>query len=134
MVKLYLVRGRAGVGKSGVCEDLSLIPNSERVYFEQFITGDDYESMGGELSDEINSKILDAMFESVSTKLQKGVTVILEGMCEEHLVERYRLEAQRLNVRFVSLVVERRHESECVHPWIDDPILREAQNNIEVVL
>ena len=134
MLKLYVVRGRGGVGKSGVCRDLAALPKTVHVYFEQFINSSQYAELGGKLTEEANNEILAQMYAVVDRWLSIGETVVLEGMCEDELVDQYQELAAKHNARFVSLVVEGRHGRNCVHDWKDDPILSEAQNKINVIL
>lgn len=109
MLTLFFLRGLPGSGKSALAE-LMGVPFYEA---DQFQVGKFDPSKLTQAHDWCYDRTLDSLLHGLSCTVSNTSTAEWE-------VERYAKLAERMNARFVSLVVENRHEGVSIHDVPED--------------
>ena len=105
---LYAFRGLPGSGKTSFAKSLNLKFFEADQYFEKFNdTKYDFKLL---------KKAHQYCYQSVKEELENGRSVIVSNTMtsEEEVLEYYSL-AKELNVKFVSVILENRHNGESIH-------------------
>ena len=105
---LYAFRGLPGSGKTSFAKSLNLKFFEADQYFEKF-NGNKYDF-------KLLKKAHQYCYQSVKEELENGRSVIVSNTMtsEEEVLEYYSL-AKELNVKFVSVILENRHNGESIH-------------------
>ena len=105
---LYAFRGLPGSGKTSFAKSLNLNFFEADQYFEKFNNNKyDYKLL---------KKAHQYCYQSVKQELENGRSVIVSNtMTSEEEVLEYQNLAKKLNVKFVSMVLENRHNGISVH-------------------
>ena len=105
---LYALRGLPGSGKTSFAKSLNLNFFEADQYFEKFNNNKyDYKLL---------KKAHQYCYQSVKQELENGRSVIVSNtMTSEEEVLEYQNLAKKLNVKFVSIVIENRHNGISVH-------------------
>jgi len=105
---LYALRGLPGSGKTSFAKSLDLNFFEADQYFEKFNNNKyDYKLL---------KKAHQYCYQSVKQELENGRSVIVSNtMTSEEEVLEYQNLAKKLNVKFVSIVIENRHNGISVH-------------------
>ena len=105
---LYALRGLPGSGKTSFAKSLNLNFFEADQYFEKF--------NNNKFDHSLIKKAHQYCFNNVKEELQKGNSVIVSNtMTSEKEVLEYHNLANKLNVKFVSMVLENRHNGISVH-------------------
>jgi predicted kinase len=105
---LYALRGLPGSGKTSFAKSLNLQFFEADQYFEKF-NDNKYDF-------KLLKKAHQYCYQSVKEELENGRSVIVSNTMtsEEEVLEYYSL-AKELNVKFVSVILENRHNGESIH-------------------
>ena len=105
---LYAFRGLPGSGKTSFAKSLNLKFFEADQYFEKF-NDNKYDF-------KLLKKAHQYCYQSVKEELENGRSVIVSNTMtsEEEVLEYYSL-AKELNVKFVSVILENRHNGESIH-------------------
>ena len=105
---LYAFRGLPGSGKTSFAKSLNLKFFEADQYFEKF-NDNKYDFR-------LLKKAHQYCYQSVKEELENGRSVIVSNTMtsEEEVLEYYSL-AKELNVKFVSVILENRHNGESIH-------------------
>ena len=105
---LYAFRGLPGSGKTSFAKSLNLQFFEADQYFEKF-NDNKYDF-------KLLKKAHQYCYQSVKEELENGRSVIVSNTMtsEEEVLEYYSL-AKELNVKFVSVILENRHNGESIH-------------------
>ena len=105
---LYAIRGLPGSGKTSFAKSLNLKFFEADQYFEKF-NDNKYDF-------KLLKKAHQYCYQSVKEELENGRSVIVSNTMtsEEEVLEYYSL-AKELNVKFVSVILENRHNGESIH-------------------
>jgi predicted kinase len=105
---LYAFRGLPGSGKTTFAKSLNLKFFEADQYFEKF-NDNKYDF-------KLLKKAHQYCYQSVKEELENGRSVIVSNTMtsEEEVLEYYSL-AKELNVKFVSVILENRHNGESIH-------------------
>ncbi len=105
---LYAIRGLPGSGKTSFAKSFNLNFFEADQYFEKF-NNNKYDS-------KFLKKAHQHCFDNVKNELQKGNSVIVSNtMTSEEEVLEYQNLAKQLNVKFISMVLENRHNGISIH-------------------
>ena len=105
---LYAIRGLPGSGKTTLAKLFDLKFYEADQYFENF--------NNNKFDHSLIKKAHQNCFDNVKKELQKGNSVIVSNtMTSEEEVLEYHNLANKLNVKFVSMVLENRHNGISVH-------------------
>ena len=105
---LYAIRGLPGSGKTTLAKLFDLKFYEADQYFENF--------NNNKFDHSLIKKAHQNCFDNVKKELQKGNSVIVSNtMTSEEEVLEYQNLAKKLNVKFVSMVLENRHNGISVH-------------------
>ena len=107
-ISLYAFRGLPGSGKTSFAKSLNLKFFEADQYFEKF-NDNKYDF-------KLLKKAHQYCYQSVKEELENGRSVIVSNTMtsEEEVLEYYSL-AKELNVKFVSVILENRHNGESIH-------------------
>jgi len=105
---LYAFRGLPGSGKTSFAKSLNLKFFEADQYFEKF--------NDSKYDFKLLKKAHQYCYQSVKEELENGRSVIVSNTMtsEEEVLEYYSL-AKELNVKFVSVILENRHNGESIH-------------------
>ena len=105
---LYAFRGLPGSGKTTFAKSLNLKFFEADQYFEKF--------NDSKYDFKLLKKAHQYCYQSVKEELENGRSVIVSNTMtsEEEVLEYYSL-AKELNVKFVSVILENRHNGESIH-------------------
>ena len=105
---LYAFRGLPGSGKTSFAKSLNLKFFEADQYFEKF--------NDSKYDFKLQKKAHQYCYQSVKEELENGRSVIVSNTMtsEEEVLEYYSL-AKELNVKFVSVILENRHNGESIH-------------------
>jgi predicted kinase len=105
---LYALRGLPGSGKTSFAKSLNLNFFEADQYFEKFNNNKyDYKLL---------KKAHQYCYQSVKQELENGRSVIVSNtMTSEEEVLEYHSLAKELNVKFVSVILENRHNGKSIH-------------------
>ena len=107
-ITLYAIRGLPGSGKTTLAKLFDLKFYEADQYFENF--------NNNKFDHSLIKKAHQYCFNNVKEELQKGNSVIVSNtMTSEKEVLEYHNLANKLNVKFVSMVLENRHNGISVH-------------------
>ena len=107
-ITLYAIRGLPGSGKTTLAKLFDLKFYEADQYFENF--------NNNKFDHSLIKKAHQNCFDNVKKELQKGNSVIVSNtMTSEEEVLEYQNLAKKLNVKFVSIVLENRHNGISVH-------------------
>ena len=107
-ITLYAIRGLPGSGKTTLAKLFDLKFYEADQYFENF--------NNNKFDHSLIKKAHKYCFDNVKEELQKGNSVIVSNtMTSEKEVLEYHNLANKLNVKFVSMVLENRHNGISVH-------------------
>jgi predicted kinase len=107
-ITLYAIRGLPGSGKTTLAKLFDLKFYEADQYFEKF--------NNNKFDHSLIKKAHQYCFNNVKEELQKGNSVIVSNtMTSEKEVLEYHNLANKLNVKFVSMVLENRHNGISVH-------------------
>ena len=107
-ITLYAIRGLPGSGKTTLAKLFDLKFYEADQYFENF--------NNNKFDHSLIKKAHQNCFDNVKKELQKGNSVIVSNtMTSEEEVLEYQNLAKKLNVKFVSMVLENRHKGISVH-------------------
>ena len=107
-ITLYAIRGLPGSGKTTLAKFFDLKFYEADQYFENF--------NNNKFDHSLIKKAHQNCFDNVKKELQKGNSVIVSNtMTSEEEVLEYQNLAKKLNVKFVSIVLENRHNGISVH-------------------
>ena len=131
MQTLYLIRGLPGAGKSSLADTLLDLGNTYHVEADMFFTM----NTGNYLFD--GSKLKDAHVwcqDTVVQHLINGYSVIVSNTSTtEKEVKVYQDIAKKYNARFISLIVENRHEGANIH-GVPEEKLQQMRNRFSTKL
>ena len=114
-ITLYAIRGLPGSGKTSFAKSLNLNFYEADQYFEKF--------NNGKFDHKLLKKAHKYCYESVKRELEKGQSVIVSNtMTTNDEVLEYQNLAKQINVKFVSVVLENRHNGISVHDVPKDSI------------
>ena len=107
-ITLYAIRGLPGSGKTSFAKSLNLNFYEADQYFEKYN------------NDKFDHKLLKKAhqycYNSVKKELEKGQSAIVSNtMTTEIEVLEYQNLAKELNIRFISLILENRHDGVSIH-------------------
>lgn len=107
-ITLYAIRGLPGSGKTSFAESLNLNFYEADQYFEKFNNNKfDYKLL---------KKAHQYCYDSVKQELELGKsTVVSNTMTSKEELKEYEDLAKLLNVKFVSVILENRHNGKSVH-------------------
>ena len=107
-ITLYAIRGLPGSGKTSFAKSLNLNFFEADHYFEKF--------NNGKFDHKLLKKAHQYCYDLVKKELENGRSVIVSNTMtsEEEVLEYYSL-AKELNVKFVSVILENRHNGESIH-------------------
>ena len=105
---LYALRGLPGSGKTSFAKSLNLIFFEADQYFEKFNNNKyDYKLL---------KKAHQYCYQSVKQELENGRSVIVSNtMTSEEEVLEYHSLTKELNVKFISVILENRHNGKSIH-------------------
>jgi predicted kinase len=107
-ITLYAIRGLPGSGKTTLAKLFNFKFYEADQYFEKF--------NNNKFDHSLIKKAHQNCFDNVKKELQKGNSVIVSNtMTSEKEVLEYHNLANKLNVKFVSMVLENRHNGISVH-------------------
>ena len=107
-ITLYAIRGLPGSGKTTLAKLFNLKFYEADQYFQKF--------NNNKFDHSLIKKAHQNCFDNVKKELQKGNSVIVSNtMTSEEEVLEYQNLAKKLNVKFVSIVLENRHNGISVH-------------------
>ena len=107
-ITLYAIRGLPGSGKTTLAKLFNFKFYEADQYFENF--------NNNKFDHSLIKKAHQNCFDNVKKELQKGNSVIVSNtMTSEEEVLEYQNLAKKLNVKFVSIVLENRHNGISVH-------------------
>ena len=107
-ITLYAIRGLPGSGKTTLAKLFNFKFYEADQYFEKF--------NNNKFDHSLIKKAHQYCFDNVKEELQKGNSVIVSNtMTSEEEVLEYQNLANKLNVKFVSMVLENRHNGISVH-------------------
>ena len=131
MQTLYLIRGLPGAGKSSLADTLLDLGNTYHVEADMFFTM----NTGNYLFD--GSKLKDAhgwCQDTVIQHLINGYSVIVSNTSTtEKEVKVYQDIAEKYNAKFISLIVENRHEGVNIH-GVPEEKLQQMRNRFSTKL
>ena len=105
---LYVFRGLPGSGKTTFAKSLNLKFFEADQYFEKF-NDNKYDF-------KLLKKANQYCYQSVKEELENGKSVIVSNtMTSQKEVKEYQDLAKKLNVKFVSLILENRHNGKSIH-------------------
>ena len=105
---LYAFRGLPGSGKTSFAKSLNLKFFEADQYFEKF-NNNKYDF-------KLLKKAHQYCYQSVKEELKNGKSVIVSNtMTSQKEVKEYEDLAKKLNVKFVSLILENRHKGKSIH-------------------
>ena len=105
---LYAFRGLPGSGKTSFAKSLNLKFFEADHYFEKF-NNNKYDF-------KLLKKAHQYCYQSVKEELKNGKSVIVSNtMTSQKEVKEYQDLAKKLNVKFVSVILENRHNGESIH-------------------
>jgi predicted kinase len=105
---LYAIRGLPGSGKTSFAKSLNINFYEADQYFEKFNKGI--------FDHKLLKKAHQYCYESVKQELEKGQSAIVSNtMTSKTEVLEYQSLAKELNIRFVSLILENRHNGVSIH-------------------
>jgi len=105
---LYAFRGLPGSGKTSFAKSLNLKFFEADQYFEKF-NDNKYDF-------KLLKKAHQYCYQSVKEELENGKSVIVSNtMTSQKEVKEYEDLAKKLNVKFVSVILENRHNGESIH-------------------
>ena len=114
-ITLYAIRGLPGSGKTSFAKSLNLNFYEADQYFEKF--------NNGKFDHKLLKKAHKYCYESVKRELEKGQSVIVSNtMTTNDEVLEYQNLAKQINVKFVSVVLENRHNGVSAHDVPKDKI------------
>jgi len=107
-ITLYAIRGLPGSGKTSFAKSLNLQFFEADQYFEKF--------NNGKFDHKLLKKAHQYCYESVKQELEKGQSAIVSNtMTSKEELKEYEYLAKELNIKFVSLILENRHNGSSVH-------------------
>ena len=107
-ITLYAIRGLPGSGKTSFAKSLNLNFFEADHYFEKF--------NNGKFDHKLLKKAHQYCYESVKQELEKGQSAIVSNtMTSEIEILEYQNLAKELNIRFISLILENRHDGVSIH-------------------
>lgn len=107
-ITLYAIRGLPGSGKTSFAKSLNLNFYEADQYFERF--------NNGKFDHKLLKKAHQYCYESVKQELEKGQSAIVSNtMTSEIEILEYQNLAKELNIRFISLILENRHDGVSIH-------------------
>ena len=123
---LYALRGLPGSGKTSFAKSLNLNFFEADQYFEKFNNNKyDYKLL---------KKAHQYCYQSVKQELENGRSVIVSNtMTSEEEVLEYQNLAKKLNVKFVSMVLENRHNGISVHD-VPQSSIKQMQKRFNIKL
>ena len=105
---LYALRGLPGSGKTSFAKSLNLQFFEADQYFEKF-NDNKYDF-------KLLKKAHQYCYQSVKEELENGKSVIVSNtMTSQKEVKEYQDLAKKLNVKFVSVILENRHNGKSIH-------------------
>jgi predicted kinase len=105
---LYALRGLPGSGKTSFAKSLNLKFFEADQYFEKF-NDNKYDF-------KLLKKAHQYCYQSVKKELENGKSVIVSNtMTSQKEVKEYQDLAKKLNVKFVSVILENRHNGKSIH-------------------
>ena len=114
-ITLYAIRGLPGSGKTSFAKSLNLNFYEADQYFEKF--------NNGKFDHKLLKKAHKYCYESVKRELEKGQSAIVSNtMTTNDEILEYQNLAKQINVKFVSVVLENRHNGISVHDVPKDSI------------
>ena len=114
-ITLYAIRGLPGSGKTSFAKSLILNFYEADQYFEKF--------NNGKFDHKLLKKAHKYCYESVKRELEKGQSAIVSNtMTTNDEILEYQNLAKQINVKFVSVVLENRHNGISVHDVPKDSI------------
>ena len=107
-ITLYAIRGLPGSGKTTFAKSLNLNFYEADQYFKKF--------NNNKFDHKLLKKAHQYCYESVKQELERGKsTVVSNTMTSKEELSEYQDLAQKLNVKFVSVILENRHEGVSIH-------------------
>ena len=107
-ITLYAIRGLPGFGKTSFAKSLNLNFYEADQYFAKF--------NNGKFNHKLLKKAHKYCYESVKQELERGnSTIVSNTMTSKEELSEYQDLAQKLNVKFVSMILENRHEGISIH-------------------
>ena len=107
-ITLYAIRGLPGSGKTSFAKSLNLNFYEADQYFEKF--------NNNKFDHKLLEKAHQYCYQSVKQELQRGKsTVVSNTMTSKEELKEYENLARTLNVKFVSMILENRHNGKSVH-------------------
>ena len=107
-ISLYAFRGLPGSGKTSFAKSLNLKFFEADQYFEKF-NNNKYDF-------KLLKKAHQYCYQSVKEELENGKSVIVSNtMTSQKEVKEYEDLAKKLNVKFVSVILENRHKGKSIH-------------------
>ena len=107
-ITLYAIRGLPGSGKTSFAKSLNLNFYEADQYFEKFNKGI--------FDHKLLKKAHQYCYESIKKELEKGQSAIVSNtMTSKEELSEYQDLARKLNVKFVSVILENRHEGVSIH-------------------
>ena len=107
-ITLYAIRGLPGSGKTTFAKSLNLNFYEADQYFEKF--------NNNKFDHKLLKKAHQYCYESVKQELERGQsTVVSNTMTSKEELKEYEDLAKTLNVKFVSIILENRHEGVSIH-------------------
>ena len=107
-ITLYAIRGLPGSGKTSFAQSLNLNFYEADQYFEKF--------NNNKFDHKLLKKAHQYCYDSVKQELELGKsTVVSNTMTSKEELEEYEDLAKLLNVKFVSVILENRHNGKSVH-------------------
>ena len=107
-ITLYAIRGLPGSGKTTLAKLFDLKFYEADQYFEKF--------NNNKFDHSLIKKAHQHCFDNVKEELKKGNSVIVSNtMTSQEEVLEYQNLAKKLNIKFVSMVLENRHNGKSIH-------------------
>lgn len=114
---LYAIRGLPGSGKTSFAKSLNLNFYEADQYFEKF--------NNSKFDHKLLKKAHQYCYDQVKKELLNGNSAIVSNtMTSKEELEEYEYLAKKLNVKFVSLILENRHEGISINNVPEETILK----------
>ena len=105
---LYAVRGLPGSGKTSFAKSLNLNFYEADQYFEKFNNNN--------FDHKLLTKAHQYCYESVKQELERGKSVIVSNtMTTIDEVQEYQNLANKMGIKFISMIIENRHNGKSIH-------------------
>ena len=105
---LYAIRGLPGSGKTSFAKSLNLNFYEADQYFEKFNNNN--------FDHKLLTKAHQYCYESVKQELERGKSVIVSNtMTTIDEVQEYQNLANKMGIKFISMIIENRHNGKSIH-------------------